>query len=130
MATKSLGTTFTFNNTPVGTLSAISEMTCDSEMIDVTTLASPDGCREYMQGAKDCGEIRLTGFHTHNEAGQAALLAAYDEGALGNCCITFPDGAKATFRALVKSHALGAAQVDSAIQFVCVLRVSGKVVFS
>ena len=46
MATKSLGTTFTFNNTPVGTLSAISEMTCDSEMIDVTTLASPDGCRE------------------------------------------------------------------------------------
>ena len=130
MATKSLGTTFTFNNTPVGTLSAISEMTCDSEMIDVTTLASPDGCREYMQGAKDCGEIRLTGFHTHNEAGQAPQCAAKDEGALGNCCITFPDGAKATFRALVKSHALGAAQVDSAIQFVCVLRVSGKVVFS
>ena len=33
MATKSLGTTFTFNNTPVGTLSAISEMTCAGSVL-------------------------------------------------------------------------------------------------
>lgn len=130
MATKSLGTTFHFNNTLVGTLSAISEITCDSELIDVTTLDSPDGCRQFMQGAKDAGEIRLSGFHVKDEAGQIALRAAYDTGAAGTCCITFPDGVKATFPALVKSHTLGAAQVDSAIAFSCVLRAAGKVVFS
>ena len=69
MATKSLGTTFTFNATPVGTLSAISEITCDSELIDITTLESPDGCRQFMQGVRDAGEIRLTGFHVKGEAG-------------------------------------------------------------
>lgn len=129
MATKSLGTTFTFNATPVGTLSAISEITCDSELIDITTLESPDGCRQFMQGVRDAGEIRLTGFHVKGEAGQLALRSAYDTGAAGICCITFPDGVKATFPALVKSHALGAAQVDSAIAFTCVLRAVGKVVF-
>lgn len=130
MATKSLGTTFTFNSTPVGTLSSISEISCDSELIDITTLDAPDGCRNYMQGAKDAGEIRLTGFHTKNEAGQLALRAAYDTGAAGTCCIAFPDGVTATFPAIVKAHALGAAQVDSAIQFSCTLRAVGKVVFS
>lgn len=130
MATKSLGTTFTFNGTAVGTLSSISEITCDSEMIDITTLDSPGGCRQFMQGAKDAGEIRLTGFHAKGEAGQIALRASYDSGEAGDCCITFPDGAKAAFPALVKSHALGAAQVDSAIAFTCVLRAVGQVTFS
>lgn len=130
MATKSLGTAFTFNDTPVGTLSAISEITCDSELIDVTTLSSPDGCRQFIQGVKDAGEIRLSGFHVREEAGQLALRSAYDSGVAGNCCITFPDGVQAAFPALVKSHTLGAAQVDSAIAFTCVLRAVGKVVFS
>lgn len=130
MATKSLGTTFTFNNILVGTLSAISEITCDSEMIDVTTLDSPDGCRQFIPGVKDAGEIRLTGFHVKGESGQNALRAAYDSGNAATACITFPDGTQAVFPALVKSHALGAAQVDGAIQFTCVLRASGKVVIS
>lgn len=130
MATKSLGTTFSFNDVPVGTLSSVSEIACDSEMIDVTTLSSPDGCRQFIQGAKDAGEIRLTGFHLKDEAGQLALRSAYDGGSAGACCITFPDGVQAAFPALVKSYALGAAQVDSAIAFTCVLRAVGKVVFS
>lgn len=129
MATKSLGTTFTFNDTLVGTLSSISEINCESEMIDVTTLDSPDGCRQFIPGAKDPGEIRLSGFHVKGEAGQNALRAAYDSESSGTACITFPDGTKATFPALVKAHALGAAQVDGAIQFTCVLRANGKVVF-
>ena len=44
MATKSLGTTFTFtpaggSAAKIGQLSAISELNCDSELIDVTTLS-------------------------------------------------------------------------------------------
>lgn len=130
MATKSLGTTFSFGGTLIGTLSSVSELTCDSELLDVTTLDTPDGCRRFMQGAKDAGEIRLTGFHEKNDAGQAALRSAYESGLCADACITFPDGMTATFPALVKSCALGAAQVDSAIAFICVLRANGKVVFA
>ena len=130
MATKSLGTTFSLNGTLIGVLSSISEISCDSDMIDVTTLQSPDGCRQFMQGAKDAGEIRLTGFHEKDDAGQAALRQAYENGTAGTACIAFPDGLTATFPALVKSCALGAAQVDSAIGFHCVLRASGRVVFA
>lgn len=97
MATKSLGTTFTFtpaggSAAKIGQLSAISEMNCDSELIDVT-----------------------------------ALRAAYESGKAGTARIDFPDGAAYTFPALVKSCSLGAAQVDGAIGFGCVLRVNGAV---
>lgn len=49
MATKSLGTTFTFtpaggSAAKIGQLSAISELNCDSELIDVTTLSEQSGC--------------------------------------------------------------------------------------
>ena len=125
MATKSLGTVFSVNDTVVGKLSSISEITCDSEMIDVTTLG--DDCRRYMQGAKDAGEIRLTGFHSKDEAGQSALRALYESGEEAAAHITFPDGMTAAFPALVKSHALGAAQVDGAIGFSCVLKITGRV---
>ncbi|MBR5232341.1 MAG: hypothetical protein IKW00_08890 [Clostridia bacterium] len=130
MATKSLGTTLTFNGTPVGTLSSISEISCDSELIDVTTLQSENGCKEFIQGAKDAGEIKLGGFHVKDEAGQNALRDAYTSGESGTVIITFPDGMTVTFPALVKSHALGAAQVDGAIAFSCVLRAVGQVVFA
>ena len=107
MATKSLGTTFTFtpaggSAAKIGQLSAISELNCDSELIDVTTLSEQSGCRRFIQGARDAGEIRLTGFHLKT-------------------------GAAYTFPALVKSCSLGAAQVDGAIGFGCVLRVNGAV---
>lgn len=127
MATKSLGTTFSLNNTPVGKLSSISEITCDSQMIDVTTLDHTDGCRRYMQGAKEAGEIRLTGFHEKSEAGQSALRALYDSGEEAVAHIAFPDGMTAALPVLVKSFALGAAQVDGALTFSCVLKVTGKV---
>ena len=128
MATKSLGTVFSLNDIVVGKLSSISEITCDSDMIDVTTL--DDDCRCYMQGAKNAGDIRLTGFHAKDNAGQSALRALYDSGDVAQARIVFPDGMTASFPALVKSHALGAAQVDGAISFVCVLRATGKVVIA
>ena len=130
MATKSLGTTLSFNTIPVGTLSSISEISCDSELIDVTTLCSKDGCKEFIQGAKDAGEIKLSGFHVKDEAGQTALRDAYNAGEPGTAVIAFPDGMTVTFPALVKSHAIGAAQVDGAIAFSCVLRAVGQVIFS
>lgn len=133
MATKGLGTTFTYINaqgvsTRVGQLSAISEISCDSELIDITTLSESSGCRRFMQGARDGGEIRLTGFYLKDDAGQLALRSAYQSGSEGTACIDFPDGTAYTFPALVKGYSLGAAQVEGAIGFGCVLRVNGAVV--
>ena len=93
----------------------------------MTTLSEQSGCRRFIQGARDAGEIRLTGFHLKTDAGQAALRAAYESGKAGTARIDFPDGAAYTFPALVKSCSLGAAQVDGAIGFGCVLRVNGAV---
>lgn len=131
MATKSLGTTFTFTPSggsaaAVGKLSSISEIVCDSDMIDVTTLDAPGGCRAFMQGARDAGEITLAGYHLKTDAGQAALRAAYLTGEAGTALITFPDGASVSFPAVVKACALGAAQVDGAVGFRCVLRAVGQ----
>ena len=130
MAIKSTGTTFSLNGVIVGKLSSISEISCDSSMIDVTTLDHTDGYRHYIQGAKDAGEVRLTGFHEKNQAGQSQLRALYESGEAASAVISFPDGMSASFPALVKSHALGAAQVDGAIGFVCVLKPTGKVEIS
>lgn len=73
MATKSLGTTFTF--TPeggaaakIGQLSAISELNCDSELIDVTTLSEQSGCRRFIQGAR-CGRDPPDGLPPENRRG-------------------------------------------------------------
>lgn len=135
MATKSFGTSFAFTpeggeTLAVGQLSSISEMTISRELIDVTTLDAPCGCRRFIPGLQDAGEIRLTGFHQAADPGQMALRVACMSGREGVACISFPDGSSASFPALVKSCALGAAQVDGALGFVCVLRVNGAVEFA
>ena len=135
MATRAYGTTFSFTpaggvKTAVGRLSAVGELTADSEVLDVTTLDSTGGWRESMQGFRDAGELSLKGYHDQSDAGQAALRAAYLTGAAGEAEIAFPDGCAVRFNAFVKSHSLGAAEVDGAIGFGAVLRVSGAVAVS
>lgn len=129
-AIKAQGTTLKFTpvggeELTVGKLSAVGEIQPDSEELDITTLESPEGCREYMQGMRDCGEIEISGFHDAGDAGQRALRAAYASGENAAFCVCFPDGTQARFSAFVKSHTLGAAEVDGAVGFGAVLRVSG-----
>lgn len=133
--TKALGTTLSF--TPaggaacqVGRLSSIGELSPDSEELDVTTLDSAGGCREYIQGFKDPGELEVSGFHDAGNAGQRALRAAYASGQAGSVEIAFPDGVKASFTAYVKQHTLGAAEVDGAVGFGAVFRITGPVAVS
>ena len=67
--TRSTGTTFGFEkkeeeltDITVGNLSSIGEVGGDSDEIDVTTLDSTGGYREFLQGFKDAGEIVLSGY--------------------------------------------------------------------
>lgn len=127
MATGAKGTVFKFNDTAVGKLTSVGEISPASEELDVTTLDSEGGYREFIQGYRDSGEVELTGFFEKGDAGQAALRAAYDSGAAGNAKVEFPDGATVTFRAFVKSYTLGSAEVDGAVGFGATLRLTGAV---
>ena len=131
MPQKAMGTSisFTQNNSAVtiGRLRSISEIKSDSDAVDVTTLDAAGGCRQYVQGMKDAGEVTLEGFYESGESGQAALRTLYQSGAAVPFTVTFPDQSAATFTAFVKSYAVGAASVDGAVGFSAVLRLSGGV---
>lgn len=131
-ATRSQGTTLKFtpaggSQVTVGKLTSVGEIQPDSEELDVTTLESAGGCREYMQGFRDSGEVELSGFHDAGDAGQKALRDAYASGATGAFEVDFPDGTKVTFSGFVKSHTIGSAEVDGAVGFGAVVRISGAV---
>ena len=131
MPQKAMGTTISCaqNNTSVliGALRSISEIKADSEAIDVTTLDSANGCKSYVQGMKDLGEVTLEGFFESGNAGQTVLRTLYQSGASAPFTVTFLDGTAASFSAFLKSYALGAAQVDRAVGFTAVLRGIGGV---
>lgn len=134
MAVNSAGTKFMFGTgtgrLAVGSLTSIGEITPGSEDIDITTLDSPGGYRQYMQGCRDAGILAVEGFLDSGDAGQSALRNAYDSGAQESCSIVFPDGSKVEFVAYVKSYAIGAAKVDGAVGFSAKLRITGAVTYT
>lgn len=131
MPQKAMGTTLSCTvsgqTVTIGCLRSISEIKADSDAVDVTTLDARDGCKTYIQGYKDAGEVTVEGFHDAGNEGQACLRSLYLSGAVCPFTVTFPDQSAAQFSAFVKSHALGAAQVDGAVGFSAVLRLSGGV---
>jgi len=132
MATSAQGTVFKFTpqggeQVAVGKLTSVGEITPTSEPIDVTTLDSEGGFREYMQGFRDSGEVALSGFYEKGSAGQSALRTAYESGFPGAAEVQFADGTLVRFSALVKSYTLGAAEVNGAVGFGAVLKLTGGV---
>ena len=132
MATSAQGTILKFTpsggeQVTVGRLTSVGEIAPEAEAVDVTTLDSAGGYREYIQGFRDSGELELTGFHDKSDAGQSALRMAFAAGTAGAAEICFADGTKVGFSAFVKSHTIGAAEVDGAVGFGAVLRITGAV---
>lgn len=111
----------------VGKLTSVGEIAPEAEEVDVTTLDSTGGYREYIQGFRDSGEVEISGYHDGSDAGQKAMRSAFASGEIGGFEISFPDGAKASFSGFVKSHSIGSAEVDGAIGFGATIRISGAV---
>ena len=131
-ATRAQGTTLKFTpadgtQVVVGKLTSVGEIAPEAEEVDITTLESTGGYREYMQGFRDSGELEITGFHDADDAGQTALRTAFASGASGSFEVKFPDGTTVTFSGFIKSHTIGSAEVDGAIGFGAVIRISGAV---
>lgn len=130
--TRSQGTTLKFtpsggSQLTVGKLTSVGEIAPEAEEVDVTTLESTGGYREYMQGFRDSGEVELSGYHDADDAGQTGLRTAFNSGASGAFEVSFPDGTRVSFSGFVKSHSIGSAEVDGAIGFGAVIRISGAV---
>ena len=95
-AVKSQGTTLKFTpasgtQQSVGKLTSVGEISPDSEALDVTTLDSQDGFREYMQGFRDGGEVEVEGFFSAGDAGQSALAGTVETaGAAAALCAALP----------------------------------------
>lgn len=131
-ATRAQGTTLKFTpaggtQVVVGKLTSVGEIAPEAEEVDITTLESTGGYREYMQGFRDSGELEITGFHDANDAGQTALRTAFASGASGAFEVKFPDDTAVTFSGFIKSHTIGSAEVDGAIGFGAAIRISGAV---
>ena len=131
-ATRAQGTTLKYTpaggtQLTVGKLTSVGEISPEADEVDVTTLDSTGGYREYIQGFRDSGEVELEGFHDAGDAGQKAMRTAFASGETGAFEVAFPDGTSAKFNGFVKGHTIGSAEVDGAIGFGAVIRISGPV---
>ena len=124
---KALGTTITFNGKAIGGLNSIGEVSPTSDEIDVTTLDTAGGYKEFLQGFKDSGELPLRGFLVKGDTGQAELRTGFGTGTASAVLITFPDNTTVSFNAYVKSFTMGAAETNGAVEFGATLRITGVV---
>lgn len=127
-ALKSLGTTLTLNpdtdNDLIADLTSIGEVGVESDEIDVTTLDSTGGYKEFIAGSKDAGEVSLAGY-VKSEANMEDMLALAEAQTIENWEIEFTSGSKWTFSGFVKSWKEAESTVDGVRGFTGSIRISG-----
>lgn len=131
MAQRALGTKLKMGGTTpiaVAGLTEISGLSLSADSIDVTTLDSDGGYREFIAGFKDAGEVSLSGFFDNTTGkGQAELYAAFESGSVTAFVIEFPAALKAkwSFNGVVTGIETGATLEDP-VSFSATIKVSGK----
>jgi predicted secreted protein len=115
--------------TTVGELSSITGPSIAAETIDVTSHESADGFREFIGGLRDGGEISIEGNFIQDDAGQLALLASLNSGAVESFVILFTDSAQFAMSGIVTAFEVGA-PMDDKISFSATIKISGKPVFT
>lgn len=130
-AVRSLGTTLTKKKTAseskdllVADLTSIGEIGVESDEIDVTTLDSSGGYKEYIAGFKDAGEVSLAGIIKSEDA-MEAMLALAESQSLEEWTIETVNGSTWVFDGFVKSFKEAEATVDGVRGFSASIRVSG-----
>ena len=127
---RALGTTISIGILPtlIGGLTEISGLSLSADTIDVTTLDSDGGYREFIAGFKDAGEVSVSGFFDNTAAeGQAEMYTAFESGAVSDFVITFPIATKTTwtFKGIVTGFETSAGLEDP-ISFSGTIKVSGR----
>jgi predicted secreted protein len=134
MKIRALGTKFNIGKgptpspVPVGNLSSIGGLELSADTMDVTTLDSEGGYREFIGGFKDGGEVPLEGlFDPTTGKGQKELYDLFESGAVSDFQIVFPTELKATwdFKGVVTGFSTSA-DLEDPLAFSATIKVSGK----
>lgn len=135
-AAKSLGTTLTKTKSGseqadlvIADLTSIGEVGVESDEIDVTTLDSTGGYKEYIAGFKDAGEVSLAGI-IKSETAMEAMLALAESQALEEWTIEAPSGSTWVFDGFVKMFKEAEATVEGVRGFTASIRISGAPVYT
>lgn len=115
--------------TTVGELTNIAGPSMSGETIDVTSHESTDGFREFVGGLKDGGELSIEGAFIQDDAGQLALLASFNSGAVESFVVVFPDNAQFAVSGIVTGIEVGA-PMDDKIGFSATIKITGKPAFT
>jgi predicted secreted protein len=130
-AEKSLGTTLTKTKSEseeadlvIANLTSIGEIGVESSEIDVTTLDSDSGYKEYIAGFKDAGEVALAGIIKSEDAMEAMLTLAESQ-SLEEWTIETESGSTWVFDGFVKMFKEAEATVEGVRGFTASIRISG-----
>lgn len=116
----------------IGSLTSIGEIGIEISEIDVTTLDSPDGAKEFMPGDMDAGECAIAGYikKVDDEQTVSKMMALIKANSLEEWEVKFPSTATWEFSAFVKSFKTTEETPDGLIGFNASLRISGLPVYT
>lgn len=126
MAKRAVGTRLKIGAQAIAELTEIGGLELSADTMDVTSLDSAGGYREFIGGFKDGGEVSVSGFFNPGDAGQTALYNALQSGTTDSYQILFPSelGATWDFKGVVTGFNTSAA-LEDAITFEATIKVSG-----
>jgi hypothetical protein len=111
----------------VGNLKSFSGFDGQASEIDVSNLSST--AKEFRLGLVDFGMLQLELDHDNTDAGQAALLAAYNAATAKSFKLTLPNSNVASFTAYVRKFSAQGG-VDQVVKRQVDLRISGAVTWA
>lgn len=126
-ATRSIGTKILIGQDSIGDLSSIGSPSTTTDELDVTTLDSKGGYREFIAGFSDAGEVPISGFFVPSDLGQAKVYAAMKSKEIQDFQIIYPPslGASWSFQGYVSAFNV-TSETEEAIGFESTIRVSGE----
>lgn len=124
MPIASMGTTISkATGTAIAGLTSIGGLELSADTIDVTTLSSEGGYREFISSFKDAGEVSLSGFFEYTS--HSVILTDFQAGTVGAYTITFPNGATWDFNGVVVGFTTGF-ELEDLVSFESTIKVSGS----
>lgn len=137
---RSIGCTLTLTktgaeveDTVLANVASIGAIKTETDEIDVTTLDSPDGAKQFIQGASDSGDFDVELNNVFD--GQVTTLeSVFSAGTTRSWTIAFMQGgasvATLAFDAFIKGREFGELTTDGLDKVTLTLRVSGAPVYA